>query len=623
MTSSFLVGDLSLRDPGGPGPAPTRSDALPPGTRLDEYEIGPLIGESPLGLVYLATDTSLGRKVAIREYLPSALSGRGDGPIVALRSAGMAEAFRRGLRAFVEEARLLARFDDPSLLRVLRFWEAHFTAYIVMPYYDAPTLTVARERLECPPGERWIRSLIESLANALELLHGESCLHRNLTPERVLMLRDGRPLLLGPSAVRQVLGRDAHTTLIQPGFSAIEEYAESSDLPQGPWTDVYALGALARFCILGIAPVAAPVRSVRDPLIPMHEALFPLRQTWPELDYSPALLGAIDRALAVDPSRRPQTMAEFRALLQPAQPAPAVDTPPRPEPQMHLMSATDLETQDFEAGLSAMLHAALVDAPPMRGASPPPPAEATIERAGKAAAATPAEPALDVDAPIPPAFADHLDALDRDRGAFQPSGRPGWQRRLTAAMAVAVLAAFGYVGWTQFQRMQIADQVANTSASEVAAPSPSASPDPIAEARRNPPAAGGASAVATPAVESPPAAAVEASAASATSEAPRAVVEPAPQASAATPLEPTSPASATSASTDPSAEAKPARTARLDRAAQREARAERKAAEPREPREVCGTRTEFALYRCMQTQCEKPQYSGGAQCQVFRLENRP
>jgi serine/threonine protein kinase len=643
-------------------PVAPRHDALPPGTRLDEYEIGPLLGESPIGLVYLATDTALDRQVAIREYLPLALSGRGEGAVVALRSAAAAEAYRRGLRAFVEEGRLLARFDHPSLLRVLRFWEAHFTAYLVMPFCDAPTLVESRQRLAAPPAEDWVRGVIDALAGALELLHEQSCLHRRVSPMRVRMMRDGHPVLLGPSAVRQVLGESAQAALAQPGYSAIEEYAESAELPQGPWTDVYSLGALARYCILGTTPPPATVRSVRDTMVPMAEAMAPLRAQWPELQYSTSLMGAIDRALAVDPRHRPQSIAHFRMLLASGAPM----APPQPQPQPTAarpaepaapLPEFDPETTQLQASLSAMVDAAIADAPPMRTVPPrstpepvmadPRPAsdddEPLFQRAAARRAQTEAfdrvlgavpgrqdtpapEPEFQFEAPMPQ---DELSTVAERVAAPSPPPRPWWMRKTVGgAVAALALVAVGSFGWRSYQQYQTDKLLAAQTMPMTSSPSPMAEPRPTAP--RPAPPASSPLAVAPPAARPAaseaafaalPVAPTSAGAASAASSERRVTpvstpttTEPGPSPAAVAAAR--APFAALDPMKPPAEPVKP--KAAETREARREARVEQ---EPPAPRAACGGRTAFSLYYCMKQQCDKPQNFQHVQCKQLRLHD--
>src|SRR5919198_5150264 len=169
-------------------------NALAIGTRLHEFEIIDLVGEGGFGIVYLARDCLLERKAALKEYLPSALAGRGPGATVAPTSSGNVETFQIGLRSFINEARLLAQFDHPSLVKVYRFWEANGTAYMVMPFYEGITLKKALLTLGGPPTEAWLKDLLRPLLDALAHLHRSDCFHRDIAPDNILILKDGRPL---------------------------------------------------------------------------------------------------------------------------------------------------------------------------------------------------------------------------------------------------------------------------------------------------------------------------------------------------------------------------------------------------------------------------------------------
>jgi non-specific serine/threonine protein kinase len=164
---------------------PSHADALPAGTRLGEFELDGLLGVGGFGLVYRAFDRSLQRPVAIKEYLPGALVARGEGLNVALRSPTQSAAFERGLQGFLGEARLLASFDHPSLVKVYRFWEAHGTAYMAMPLYQGMTLQQARAQMHGPPPEAWLRQVIGAMLGALQCLHEHQTLHRDVAPDNI------------------------------------------------------------------------------------------------------------------------------------------------------------------------------------------------------------------------------------------------------------------------------------------------------------------------------------------------------------------------------------------------------------------------------------------------------
>ena len=135
------------------------ASALPPGSRLGELEILRVLAVGGFGIVYLARDHALDRDVALKEFMPSRLVDRSAGMRVSVRSASDGETFALGLKSFVNEARLLARFSHPAMVKVYRFWEANGTAYMVMPYLRGPTLKDVRRSMWEPPTEAWLRSV--------------------------------------------------------------------------------------------------------------------------------------------------------------------------------------------------------------------------------------------------------------------------------------------------------------------------------------------------------------------------------------------------------------------------------------------------------------------------------
>src|SRR5262245_32376440 len=168
------------------------ANALPAGHRLHEFELRGVIGVGGFGIVYRAFDHSLEREVAIKEYLPAALAGRGGQQQVSLLSASHSETFALGMSSFVNEAKLLARFDHPSLLKVHRFWEDNGTAYMVMPLYHGQTLRQLRQTSgRCPDGA-WLLGLTEALLGALDVMHREGVYHRDIAPDNVIVA-DGAP----------------------------------------------------------------------------------------------------------------------------------------------------------------------------------------------------------------------------------------------------------------------------------------------------------------------------------------------------------------------------------------------------------------------------------------------
>lgn len=287
------------------GSAPAQN-ILPAGTRLGEFEIVGLIGEGGFGIVYLAYDTSLGRNVALKEYMPSALAARVSATQVQVKSERHESTFRAGLQSFINEARLLAQFDHHSLVKVYRFWEANGTAYMVMPLYQGMTLKNALKAMKQPPDESWLRALLAPLLEALTVLHDSKCYHRDIAPDNVILL-DGsnRPVLLDFGAARRVIGdmTQALTVILKPGYAPIEQYAEVPSLKQGSWSDQYALAAMVYYAITGKTPPPAVGRMVSDSYQPLARVAAG--------KYSARFLRAIDHALAVMPDARPQTARQF------------------------------------------------------------------------------------------------------------------------------------------------------------------------------------------------------------------------------------------------------------------------------------------------------------------------
>ncbi len=291
-------------------PAQEGGNMLPVGFYLGEFELTKVLGEGGFGIVYLAEDHSLGRRVALKEYMPSSLAQRVGGTQVSVKSERHRETFEAGLKSFVNEARLLAQFDHPSLVKVYRFWEANGTAYMVMPFYEGITLKDELKAMGAPPDEAWLLELLEPLSEALAVIHAEQCYHRDIAPDNVILLKgSNRPLLLDFGAARRVIGdmTQALTVILKPGYAPVEQYAEVPGMKQGPWTDVYALAAVVYFAITGKTPPTSVGRLMNDNYVPMAQA--------GAGRYSPGFLAAIDRALIVKPEERTQSINELRRDL--------------------------------------------------------------------------------------------------------------------------------------------------------------------------------------------------------------------------------------------------------------------------------------------------------------------
>ena len=293
---------------------------LPIGTYLRDYEINGLIGEGGFGIVYLAWDHSLQRKVAIKEYMPASMASRVAGSsAIVVKSDRHLDTFKAGLKSFVNEARLLARFDHASLVKVYRFWEENGTAYMAMPFYEGPTLKTALAELGHVPSENELRAWLNPLLDALTVMHAAQCFHRDIAPDNILLTSTG-PLLLDFGAARRVIGDMTHalTVVLKPGYAPIEQYGDVASMSQGAWTDIYALACVVYYAITGKTPMSSVERLMDDRLEPLAATAAGR--------YGDAFLRAIDAALAVKPQDRPQNEAQFRALLNAD--LPAVAPPP-------------------------------------------------------------------------------------------------------------------------------------------------------------------------------------------------------------------------------------------------------------------------------------------------------
>ncbi|KQQ88076.1 serine/threonine-protein kinase [Massilia sp. Leaf139] len=297
-----------------PGAAASAEDwddhSLPLGSRVSEFEITGIIGKGGFGIVYLAWDHSLDRVVALKEYMPASFASRKSQTQVSPLSERHRETFQVGLNSFVNEAKLLAQFHSPSLVEVHRFWEANGTAYMVMPYYRGKTLGETVRAFSGPPDEAWLLDLLAPLTEALMELHSVQCYHRDIAPDNILILDDTRsPLLLDFGAARRVIAGQAHalTIILKAGYAPVEQYGEIPGMEQGPWTDVYALASVVYWAVTGNTPPAATSRMIRDSYVPLAECA--------PAQYSRAFAAAIDRALAVLPEARTQSIEALRGDL--------------------------------------------------------------------------------------------------------------------------------------------------------------------------------------------------------------------------------------------------------------------------------------------------------------------
>jgi serine/threonine protein kinase len=299
---------------------PRYPDALPAQQRLHWYVIERVLGQGGFGITYLARDTNLDQPVAIKEYLPVDVATRRPDATIRARTEENRERYRWGLDRFIQEARMLARFDHPNIVRVLSVFELNNTAYMVMRFEAGENLARLLEGRGTLAEDELLRILLPVL-DGLALVHAAGFIHRDIKPDNIQIRPDGSPVLLDFGSARSALGK-AHTLtiLVAPGYAPFEQYYSSSE-SQGPWTDVYGLGATAYRAIAGRAPLDAIARSkgilgsTRDVMVPASVV--------GAGRYSGRLLAAIDHALAFSEKERPQSVAAWRRELFGEDEAPA------------------------------------------------------------------------------------------------------------------------------------------------------------------------------------------------------------------------------------------------------------------------------------------------------------
>ena len=283
--------------------------ALPKGHELEGYRIERVLGAGGFGITYLAAETMIGREVAIKEFLPSSIAGRAlDSASVHPLVPADAEMFRWGLKRFRNEARTLVSFHHPNIVQVFRYFEANGTAYLVMAYEKGASLAeLLKTRRTLPEAE--IVALLDPLLDGVARVHAAGFLHRDIKPANIVVRADGGPALIDFGAARHSFGEKSQSAhaIVSPGYAPFEQYTSNAE--QGPWTDIYALGATLYCCVTGIRPIEAPDRVAGAPMRSAAEIAGG--------SHSDALLQAIDRALAVDPEDRPQSIAAWRAALAP------------------------------------------------------------------------------------------------------------------------------------------------------------------------------------------------------------------------------------------------------------------------------------------------------------------
>jgi len=286
------------------------ANALPAGYALQEYRIEKLLGEGGFGLTYLALDGNLNLRVALKEYLPDDIARRASDQSIGPRSPDTAETFGWGKQRFLDESRTVASFRHPNIVRVMRFFEANGTAYMVMEFVEGAALGEWM-KTHRPLAEAQAAALMGPLLDGLEVVHKAGFMHRDIKPNNIYVREDGSPVLIDFGSAR--MRSSELTAVVSPGFAPFEQYHTQGN--QGPWSDLYALSGVLYWMVTGNKPHEAVARIKSDT---MPSAL----QAGDRNLFRAEFLSAIDWALAPSEDQRPQSVAEWRAALMGSSPIP-------------------------------------------------------------------------------------------------------------------------------------------------------------------------------------------------------------------------------------------------------------------------------------------------------------
>ncbi len=344
--------------------------ALRPGTILaEDYRIERTLGAGGFGITYLAEEIPLARLVTIKEYFPVDFAARDPREDVVPRSRDSEGDYSWGLDRFLAEAQTLAKFTHPNIVRVYRYFLARNTGYIVLHYEEGASLKGWLKSLGRAPRQPELDRILEPLLGALETVHAADYLHRDIAPDNIMIRRDGSPVLIDFGSARGDIAKHSKTisALVKSGYSPYEQYATTSR-QQGPWTDIYSLGATLYEAVTGRRPPDSPTRMVADEMIPPADAALS--------SYRPQFLAAIAKSLKNEISERPKSIAEWRAeLLAPPAPRRAAPTP-KPQSQSQAArasSAASAASGDSDAPVMADALVGAEAAPAVRQPAKPAP----------------------------------------------------------------------------------------------------------------------------------------------------------------------------------------------------------------------------------------------------------
>lgn len=277
---------------------------------LREWRIEEVLGVGGFGIVYKAQGIYFNELVAIKEYFPSSISERDSEDTVVPIDSAAEEVHALGLKKFVEEAKLLWNLSTPTrhpnIVSVRSLFEIHGTAYMVMDFEDGVSLSKMLKQGR-RFNERSLWNILHPIAEGLDRAHRVGVLHRDIKPPNILINEDNRPVLIDFGSARFDTAEATSTkvTFHTPPYAAIEQYVKT--YPQGPWTDIYALGVVMYECITGEKPPEVLERLHAGLGTPLAEG------KWP--GYSRRFLSSVDTAMTVKPDERPQSISDWLPMF--------------------------------------------------------------------------------------------------------------------------------------------------------------------------------------------------------------------------------------------------------------------------------------------------------------------
>lgn len=298
---------------------------LPLGAHLHEYVIEAVLGIGAFGITYKATDSNLGIPVVIKEYLPESFAQRSDDNHVSALSDDTRDNFTWGLERFLAEAKILAKFRHPNIVRVNRYFKANDTAYFVMDFEEGRSLQSILSRSPEPLGEAAIKSIFTQVLSGLGAVHEQKYLHRDIKPGNIFIRKDSSAILIDFGSARlDMAGGGSATVMVTPGYAPVELYVPDDNM--GPWSDLYSIGATIYRCLTLKAP-ALSIERMKEMNENGIDPCPPLSKQAPQLG-GREFLETVDWMLAIAPEDRPQNVQEVLDAWAGIKPGPAAVAKP-------------------------------------------------------------------------------------------------------------------------------------------------------------------------------------------------------------------------------------------------------------------------------------------------------